>query len=173
MRRPDRPASLPSTAQSDPAVDAGAPANAVPARASRFAFRIEPTDIGRRIDAYLAAKLTHLSRNRIQGLIAGGHVTIADRERVRAADRLRLDDRVTVDIPAPSAPPGLRPETIPLSVVYEDDNLIVIDKAAGMTVHPGAGRETGTLVHAILARCPDLPGIGGEHRPGIVHRLDK
>jgi 23S rRNA pseudouridine1911/1915/1917 synthase len=68
---------------------------------------------------------------------------------------------------------SLEPEPIPLDIAYEDGELLVINKPAGMTVHPGAGRQSGTLVHAVLAHCPELPGIGGEHRPGIVHRLDK
>lgn len=90
----------------------------------------------------------------------------------RSADRLRAGDRIVVEVPPPQAV-GLAPERIPLDVVYEDAELLVINKPAGLTVHPGAGRPTGTLVHAILAHCPTLPGIGGERRPGIVHRLDK
>lgn len=91
---------------------------------------------------------------------------------VRPASRLRAGDRVWVEVPPPVAS-RLAPEPIPLAVVYEDAHLLVVDKPPGLTVHPGAGRRTGTLVHAVLARCPDLPGIGGEDRPGIVHRLDK
>ncbi len=131
---------------------------------------------GQRLDVFLAARLPQLSRARLQALIASGHVTIAPPgavgARVRAAQQVRVGDRITVEIP-PSSPPTLEPEPIPLAIVYEDDDLLVIDKPAGLTVHPGAGRQTGTLVHAVLAHCPDLPGIGGERRPGIVHRLDK
>lgn len=92
--------------------------------------------------------------------------------RAKPAHRVSVGELVHVAIP-PVEPPSLEPEAIPLTVVYEDADLLVVDKPAGLTVHPGAGRLTGTLVHAVLAHCPDLPGIGGEHRPGIVHRLDK
>jgi 23S rRNA pseudouridine1911/1915/1917 synthase len=91
---------------------------------------------------------------------------------VRPAHRVRAGERVRVEIPPP-APAALTPEPIPLAVVFEDADLLVVDKPAGLPVHPGAGRATGTLVHAVLAHCPDLPGIGGRERPGIVHRLDK
>lgn len=126
-----------------------------------------------------------MSRSRLQDLIAGGHVVVGvvgrfpvdparATHRVRASQRLRAGDRIGVDIPAARpAGAGLEPEAIPLSILYEDRDLLVVDKPAGMTVHPGAGRPSGTLVHAVLAHCPDLPGIGGELRPGIVHRLDK
>lgn len=90
----------------------------------------------------------------------------------KPAHRVSVGELVHVAIP-PVEPPSLEPEAIPLTIVYEDADLLVVDKPAGLTVHPGAGRLTGTLVHAVLAHCPDLPGIGGEHRPGIVHRLDK
>ncbi len=92
--------------------------------------------------------------------------------RARPSDRLHAGDRIEVEIP-PARVVSLEPESIPLDIAYEDGDLLVINKPAGLTVHPGAGRQTGTLVHAILAHCPDLPGIGGEQRPGIVHRLDK
>lgn len=141
----------------------------------RYTFTVEAA-AGRRLDVFLAAKLPQFSRARLQALIASGHVTVAppgaENVRVRAAHRVRAGDQITVQIPPPS-PATLEPEPIPLAIVYEDDDLLVIDKPAGLTVHPGAGRHTGTLVHAVLAYCPDLPGIGGEHRPGIVHRLDK
>ncbi len=141
----------------------------------RYTFTVE-APAGRRLDVFLAVQLPQLSRARLQALIASGRVTIAPPGaaggRVRAAHRVRVGDRITIEIP-PSSPPTLKPEPIPLEIVYEDDDILVIDKPAGLTVHPGAGRQTGTLVHAVLAHCPDLPGIGGEHRPGIVHRLDK
>lgn len=94
--------------------------------------------------------------------------------RVRPSDRLHDGDYVEVEIPPlPPAATALAPHPIPLAVVYEDNDLLVIDKPAGMTVHPGAGRSSGTLVQAVLARSPGLPLIGGADRPGIVHRLDK
>jgi len=148
-------------------------------------FIVEAAARGRRLDAYLAANLPALSRARVQALIADGLVSVrlpaesrretatsARRDRLRAADRVHGGETIIVEVP-PVRPVALRPEPIPLDIVYEDDDLLVIDKPAGMTVHPGAGRPTGTLVHAVLAHCPDLPGIGGEQRPGIVHRLDK
>ncbi|MGQ0548064.1 MAG: RluA family pseudouridine synthase [Armatimonadota bacterium] len=145
---------------------------------------VEGPDEGRRLDAYLAARLPELSRTRLQGLIAAGHVVLGGRPvrpaggsrtaRVRPSDRLRAGDHLDIEIPPlPAASAALQPEAIPLTVVYEDDALLVVDKPAGMTVHPGAGRTSGTLVHAVLAHCPDLPRIGGADRPGIVHRLDK
>jgi 23S rRNA pseudouridine1911/1915/1917 synthase len=132
---------------------------------------------------FLTDRLPEVSRARLQALIASGRVSIItvplaargsppEARRLRPSHRVREGDRVTVVIP-PAEPTALRPEPIPLDVVYEDAHLLVINKPAGLTVHPGAGRTTGTLVHAVLARCPDLPGIGGEQRPGIVHRLDK
>ncbi len=138
----------------------------------RYTFAVEAPDEGRRLDAYLASRLPQVSRTRLQGLIAAGHVAVGG-ARLRPGHRLRAGDRIEVEIPpAPSDAP-LRPEPIPLAVLYEDDTLIVIDKPAGMTVHPGAGQRSGTLVHAMLAHCPDLAGVGGADRPGIVHRLDK
>lgn len=94
--------------------------------------------------------------------------------RVRPSDRLRGGDHVDVEIPPlPAAATAPAPEPIPLAVVYEDSDLLVVDKPVGMTVHPGAGRSTGTLVHAVLAHSPGMALIGGADRPGIVHRLDK
>ncbi len=150
----------------------------------QYRFIVEAAASGRRLDVYLAGRLPELSRARVQALITGGHVRLDSRggggdvtasqesPRPRPADRVHPGVVVTVSIPPPQ-PSKLQPEAIPLAIVFEDAHLLVIDKPAGMTVHPGAGRPTGTLVHAVLAHCPDLPGIGGEHRPGIVHRLDK
>jgi 23S rRNA pseudouridine1911/1915/1917 synthase len=142
-------------------------------------FTVETAAEGRRLDVFLADRLPGLSRARLQALIEDGLVTVRPRTpsgggsaRARAAHRVHRGDQITVEVPA-VAPSRLEPEPIPLSVVYEDDALLVVDKPAGLAVHPGAGRQTGTLVHAVLARCPSLPGIGGEGRPGIVHRLDK
>ncbi|MBE0481796.1 MAG: RluA family pseudouridine synthase [Dehalococcoidia bacterium] len=114
-----------------------------------------------------------VSRAYAQRLIDQGHVTVANRE-VRVSHKLKVKpgDRIHVDIP-PAEPLPLVPEDIPLQIVYEDRDLMVIDKPAGMVVHPAPGKYTGTLVHALLARCPELNGINGLLRPGIVHRLDK
>lgn len=149
---------------------------------------VEALAAGRRLDVFLSSLLPHLSRARIQALIAGGHVAIegprrpaqdprirgggAVAARPRPAHRVVAGERIEVVIPA-ARPARLLPEHVPLSVVYEDGELLVVDKPPGLAVHPGAGRQTGTLVHALIAHCPDLPGIGGEQRPGIVHRLDK
>ncbi|MDR7556746.1 MAG: RluA family pseudouridine synthase [Armatimonadota bacterium] len=135
---------------------------------------VDAAAAGQRLDAFLAARAPALSRARIQALIASGHVTVprlAGR-RLRPAARLRAGDVVVLVVPPP-APAILQPEPLPLDIVYEDADVLVVNKPAGLVVHPGAGRTSGTLVHAVLAHCPDLPGIGGVHRPGIVHRLDK
>ena len=124
-----------------------------------------------RLDRYLAAALPDLSRTRIQGLIADGHVEVRGRT-ARAALRVGGGQRIDVHVPAPR-PSRLTPEHRSLAVLFEDDDLLVINKPAGVVVHPAPGHETGTLVHALLAYAPQLAGIGGEERPGIVHRLDK
>jgi 23S rRNA pseudouridine1911/1915/1917 synthase len=128
-------------------------------------------DAGRRLDAWLAARVPSLSRARLQALIDSGHVLL-DGAAARAAARVRPGQRAVVEVP-PAAPAAPRPEDIPLAVVHEDDRLLVIDKPAGLVVHPGAGAEAGTLVNALLGRVKDLSGIGGVLRPGIVHRLDR
>lgn len=124
-----------------------------------------------RLDRYLAEVSGDLSRSRIQQLIAQSLVTVNDGAG-RAAAKLRPGDRIVVQVPPPS-PLALTPEAIPLAIVYEDDDLAVIDKPAGLVVHPGPGHPAGTLVNALLSHCPDLAGIGGVQRPGIVHRLDR
>ena len=113
-----------------------------------------------------------LSRTRLQALIAGGQVAVTGGA-ARSSHRLRAGARVTVEVPPPE-PLTLEPEPIPLAVVHDDADLLVVNKPAGLVVHPGAGHRTGTLVHALLAHCgPSLSGIGGARRPGIVHRLDR
>ena len=124
-----------------------------------------------RLDQYLAGLLTGQSRNRVQQLIAGGHVRVNDGA-ARAALRLRKGDRLSWELP-PTAPSRLQPEAMDLRVLYEDDDLVVIDKPAGLVVHPGPGHATGTLVHGLLARGAGWSTIGGAERPGIVHRLDR
>jgi 23S rRNA pseudouridine1911/1915/1917 synthase len=129
-------------------------------------------EAGVRLDRVLQAQAPDLSRTRLQALIASGRVRVTG-GRPKAAHRLREGARVTVDVPPPE-PLALTPEPIPLDVVYEDADLLVVNKPAGLVVHPGAGHRTGTLVHALLAHCgPALSGIGGARRPGIVHRLDR
>ncbi|MDJ1183487.1 RluA family pseudouridine synthase [Roseofilum casamattae] len=125
-----------------------------------------------RLDRYLSAQLPALSRSRVQKLIEQGQVQI-DGEVCRVKKTsLQPGDRITLIIP-PVQPVDLIPEDIPLDILYEDEDLLIVNKPAGLVVHPAPGHETGTLVHAILAHCPNLKGIGGEQRPGIVHRLDK
>jgi 23S rRNA pseudouridine1911/1915/1917 synthase len=126
---------------------------------------------GERLDVFLARSLPDLSRAHAQRLIAEGHVRI-EGENPKPSLRVEAGARIEVEIPAP-VPIAPRPESIPLAVLYEDRDLLVVDKPAGMPVHPGPGHEGATLVNALLAHCPDLTGIEGSLRPGIVHRLDK
>lgn len=113
-----------------------------------------------------------MSRSRLQKLIEEGNVRINDRTCQAKKTTVRLGDRLQVIIP-PSQPLALEAQAIPLDILYEDDSLIIVNKQAGLVVHPAPGHESGTLVNALLAHCPSLEGIGGVRRPGIVHRLDK
>ncbi len=126
---------------------------------------------GQRLDRWLAARLPALSRSRIQALIADGHVRL-DGDTPVPSRRLRPGQAVSVRVP-PAVPAVPRAEDIPVRILHEDDRLLVVDKPAGLVVHPGAGAATGTLVNALLHLLPDLSGVGGVLRPGIVHRLDK
>lgn len=134
-------------------------------------FRFEQ-DTPERLDKFLVGLLQEFSRSRIQGLIADGFVDVDGRAAKKSGQPLENGNTVTVRIP-PAAPTDLVAEDIPLDIVFENDDLLVVDKPAGMVVHPGAGHSTGTLVNAVLGYDPDLEGIGGEERPGVVHRLDK
>jgi 23S rRNA pseudouridine1911/1915/1917 synthase len=128
---------------------------------------------GLRLDRYVVAALQDLSRQRIQALIASGDVTVDGVAARSASLRLKPGQEIVVAVPAP-VPASPIAETISLSIVYEDDDIIVVDKPAGMVTHPAPGNETGTLVNALLGHFGDrLSGIGGVKRPGIVHRLDK
>ena len=126
---------------------------------------------GRRLDVFLADREKELSRSHIQKLIEGGAVLVNGRA-VKANDKLRTGDSVEIHVPEVQEWKIL-PEAIPLDVLYEDEDIIVINKARGMVVHPAAGVSSGTLVNALLYHCKDLSGINGVIRPGIVHRLDK
>jgi 23S rRNA pseudouridine1911/1915/1917 synthase len=130
-------------------------------------------DAGARLDAYLAGAVADLSRSRAKSLILEGHVSIGGATIVEPKRPVKSGEYLTVTLP-PAEPPIPEGENIPLVVVFEDDELIVIDKPAGLVVHPAAGNRTGTLVNALIAHCgKSLSGIGGVARPGIVHRLDK
>jgi 23S rRNA pseudouridine1911/1915/1917 synthase len=131
----------------------------------------QPEDRGLRLDAWLARKLPDLSRARIQALIGQGCITAAGKT-VKASHTVTAGLTVTVVIPPPT-PAEPQAEAIPLSIIYEDADIVVIDKPAGLVVHPAAGHASGTLVNALLHHCSDLAGIGGELRPGIAHRLDR
>lgn len=126
---------------------------------------------GERLDRALAAAMPDISRAQWQRLIKEGQVTVAG-EPVKASLRLEGSERVVAVIPE-AEETELVAEAIPLDVRYEDDDILLINKLAGMVVHPAVGHERGTLVNAVLAYCPNLEGVGGEKRPGIVHRLDK
>jgi 23S rRNA pseudouridine1911/1915/1917 synthase len=130
-------------------------------------------DAGSRLDRFLAGHARDFSRSRLKQLMLEGQVRVGGRTIRDPAYRVKSGDAVLLRVPAPkSAKP--RAQKIPLDIVYEDDQIVVIDKPAGLVVHPAAGNEEGTLVNALIAHCGDsLSGIGGEKRPGIVHRLDK
>jgi len=125
-----------------------------------------------RLDKYLVTCLPELSRSRIQGLIEDGFVTVDGNLPRKAGQMLEARSEVIVTLPPP-LPSDLVPENVPLEIVFENDDLMVVNKPAGMVVHPAAGHSAGTLVHAALAHAPEMEGIGGEQRPGVVHRLDK
>ena len=125
-----------------------------------------------RLDHYLAEELPDYSRSRLQSFIKEGRVRVDGEPAKKYGQALVSGQMITVVIPEVHVS-GLVPEDIPLDIIYEDDQSIVINKPAGMVVHPAAGHETGTLVHAVLAHCDDLKGFGGEIRPGVVHRLDR
>jgi 23S rRNA pseudouridine1911/1915/1917 synthase len=136
-------------------------------------FRASETHKGWRLDHFLAVNLPELSRSRLQGLIAKDAVTLGGTTIGDPNKRVKPGDVIAIAVPPP-LPASPQPQSIPLTVVYEDSDLLVIDKPAGLVVHPAAGNLDGTLVNALLAHCGDsLPGIGGVARPGIVHRLDK
>ncbi|MFQ5961983.1 MAG: RluA family pseudouridine synthase [Candidatus Methylomirabilales bacterium] len=133
-------------------------------------FEVPQGEAGRRLDQFLVQS-SGLSRAAVQHLIHQERVRIGDRPR-KASYRVRTRDRIVVTFPPPE-PSGIEPEPIPLDLLYEDDDLLVINKPPGLLVHPGAGRRHGTIVNALLYHYPGISGIGGVERPGIVHRLDK
>ena len=125
-----------------------------------------------RLDKFLVTKLPEFSRSRLQGLIRDGYVKVNGQPAHKAGQKLEWGAELEVTIPT-TEPGYLIAEQIPLDILFENDDLLVVNKPAGMVVHPAAGHATGTLVHAALAHSPEMEGIGGERRPGVVHRLDK
>ena len=136
-----------------------------------LSFEVGGKESGPRLDVWLAARVSGLSRSRLQSLIKTGHIRVDDRE-VSAHSAVLAGATITVEIP-PATPVEALPEDIPIDILYEDSDVIVINKSPGMVVHQAAGHTSGTLVNALLHHCADLAGVGGELRPGIVHRLDK
>jgi 23S rRNA pseudouridine1911/1915/1917 synthase len=133
---------------------------------------VQPEHDGLRLDRVLASEISGYSRSQLQRLIEEGHITLPRVKAIKANTSVRDGDVITVVLPEPIAPVAVA-EALPLEIVYQDPDVIVVNKPAGMVVHPGAGHESGTLVNALLHHVTDLSGIGGELRPGIVHRLDK
>ena len=146
---------------------------------SRVSVSIGEDEAGQRADQALAALLSGVSRSQVQRLIKDGQVHLADassgepgRRLGKASEVLPMGTALVIDLPEPVASEAT-PEDIPLDILFEDEHLVVVNKAAGMVVHPAAGHATGTLVNALLHHIKDLSGVGGTMRPGIVHRLDK
>jgi 23S rRNA pseudouridine1911/1915/1917 synthase len=134
-------------------------------------FQVGAPSAGTRLDVFLAGACSDLSRSRIQKLIASGMVLVGG-SAARASHVVRAGEEVSLEVPDPR-PTALAPEAIPLAVLFEDADLMAIDKPAGLVVHPAPGHASGTLVNALLHHVRDLSGVGGELRPGIVHRLDR
>ena len=138
-------------------------------RIEKFVYDGEKAD---RLDKFLVTRLPEFSRARLQGLIDEGFVTINNVRAKKSGQSIESGAEIEVRVPPP-VPSGLVGEDSPLNIIFENDDLIIVNKPAGMVVHPAAGHDSGTLVHAVLGYDPDLEGIGGEERPGLVHRLDK
>lgn len=134
-------------------------------------WMVEPEDIGERVDKFLATVQEDWSRSQLQGWIKDGLLMVNGKP-VKGNYRLQEDDEVTLTVP-PAREVDIQPENIPLDVVYEDGDVIVVNKQRGLVVHPAPGHYSGTLVNALLYHCRDLSGINGVLRPGIVHRIDK
>jgi 23S rRNA pseudouridine1911/1915/1917 synthase len=137
--------------------------------ALRFQFN---SDESQRLDVYLAAQLPDLTRSRIQSLIKNGFVLVEGQTPSKTG--YKLDRPLSIEVTLPALEPAdLIPEDIQLNILYEDAQVIVLNKPAGMVVHPSLGHSSGTLIHAVLGHAPDIEGVGGVRRPGLVHRLDK
>lgn len=136
----------------------------------QFHFLFEE-DSSQRLDKFLVACLPDYSRSRLQALIKAGHVQVNGQIPSKSGVSLTKGAKIEVEIPPP-APSRLQPEAIPLEILFENEDVLVINKSAGMVVHPAPGHPTGTLVQAVLAHAPEIEGVGGKKRPGVVHRLD-
>lgn len=136
-----------------------------------FVFLVQPQDADRRLDVLVADRVATVSRSLAAKLIARGHIRV-NADPKKAGYRVKPGDAVSGRIPAPE-PIDCGPEPVDFGILFEDQHLIVVNKPAGLVVHPAAGHYSGTLVHGLLYHCPDIQGVGGERRPGIVHRLDK
>lgn len=134
-------------------------------------FNVSSKDRGQRLDSFLSQHAGSLSRSYIRRLITKGYIKVDGRIK-KPSYRLKLGEEVKLNLPKPQAL-DITPESLPLDILYEDRDIVAVNKPAGMVVHPGPGHFTGTLVHGLLAKLSDLSGIGGYLRPGIVHRLDK
>ncbi|NNM30893.1 MAG: RluA family pseudouridine synthase, partial [Akkermansiaceae bacterium] len=142
------------------------------AQAPAVTITVQDEDAGQRLDLFLAGRLEDLSRSRLQALVKSGHIMLNDEQSLPKA-QVSAGDVITVEIPEPEVY-EVTPQDIPLEILFEDEDLIVINKPSGLVVHPAAGNPDGTLVNALLHHCRgSLSGIGGVERPGIVHRLDK
>lgn len=138
----------------------------------KLKLNVTQSDITGRIDKFLATKITYLSRGRIQRLIETGSVLLNNVPVVKPKEPVRINDEIVIYIPEPVMS-SIEAQAIELDIVYQDDDLVIINKPAGISVHPTETNPSGTLVNALLYQIKDLSGIGGELRPGIVHRLDK
>lgn len=136
-----------------------------------FSLLVSPQDHGKRLDQLLAGSEIHLSRSQAKRLVEEGAILLNDKKSKPSAS-VKIGDRISGSLPSPK-PLSLEPEALPLSVLYEDSSVIVVDKPPGLVVHPAPGNPSGTLVNALIHHCKDLAGINGVLRPGIVHRLDK
>jgi len=136
-----------------------------------FVITVGSSDAGQRFDRIVSFYRSDCSRSFAAMLIQGGHITIQNKIK-KPGYRVKPGEKIQGSIPV-YEPPSLQPEAIPLNILFEDRHLIVIDKPAGLVVHPAPGNDTGTLVNGLLYHCPELGGIKAELRPGIVHRLDK
>ena len=137
-----------------------------------YRFEIDKGQEPIRIDKFITEKLAFASRNKVQQAIESGNVVVNGKA-IKSNYKLRGKDIIQIILPNPTYDYTVTPEDIPLDIIYEDDEIMVINKPVGMVVHPGHGNATGTLVHALLWHCKDLPQITGETRPGLVHRIDK